>query len=379
VEISLVKVIINNKMSHLIKTPLFSYLVNYFNDGLGFRETKIISINKSGAKNIEKYKKEKLKTNFVKELTKNFSLENCIIQGSFEEIYPLHVQIELTDNCNLFCDYCYRNAEYKNPASKYIDKKEIQKFLLQHKKKNLLEVGITGGEPTLHPEFLDIMDFTLKNFELVELVTNGTNYKDILELIDNLEEQNKRKLNLSVSFNEWFRNLEKFEKGNHYLNKTIKEVTERHPVRIILTDYLYDCNKAKKAKKLLKNLGVKDFDFSFVSPIGRGKNKINELEYISLFEKNEENSFTPNPFNCGLIFKHTAIDPEGNFRPCALFPLDFRIGSIKKNFIEEYKILGVLPSPNKKYAIHVIILIIVQDVSIKDYIMIIKIAITNNF
>ena len=34
-------------MSYLIKAPLFSYLIEYFNDKLGFRESKIITMDKS--------------------------------------------------------------------------------------------------------------------------------------------------------------------------------------------------------------------------------------------------------------------------------------------------------------------------------------------
>ena len=338
-------------MFYLVKTPLFSYLINYLNDDSLFRESKIISINRHAVKDIKKYKKTGFKTKFIEELAKReFNLKSCIIKGSFKKFYPLHVQIELTDNCNLCCDYCYRDSKYKNPKAKYIDYKELKKFLLKYKEKNLLEIGVTGGEPTLHPEFIKIMKFVLKNFELVELVTNGTNFKVILALLKDLEERDRKKFNLSISFNRWFRDFEKFEKGYHYLNETLKKITKKHPVRIILTDFLYSKEKAEKVKRILKESGVKDIDFSFVAPIGRGKNKINELENISKFKKDKsKNSFVPNPLNCGLIFKHTVINPEGNLRPCALFPQDFKIGSIKDNFVsEKYKRLGIIPSPNKK-------------------------------
>jgi len=170
----------------------------------------------------------------------------------------------------------------------------------------------------------------------------------ILKLFDNIGED-KKKLNLSVSFNKWIREMNIFKEGNHYLNLFLKEITNKHPIRIILTDSFYDKNKRYEIEELLRENGVKDIDFSFVAPIGRGKNKINELEYIVRFCNNKKaDSFTPNPINCGLIFKHTTIDPYGNLRPCALFPQNYKIGSIKNNFIEEKnKIFWKLPSPNK--------------------------------
>lgn len=338
-------------MSYLVNTPLFSYLIEYFNDTAGFRESKISSLNRAAIKEIETYILTKQKTPFTRELEKKrFNLEDCVSKGSFKKFFPLHVQIELTDNCNLFCDYCYRDSKYKNPNSKYINSIILQEFLLKYKKKNLLEIGVTGGEPTMHPNFLNIMKFILKNFELVELVTNGTNYDTILRLFDAVEED-KKKINLSVSFNKWMREMDSFKRGEHYLNSFFKEIANKHPIRIILTDFLYDEKRRNEIEKLLIEKGTKDVDISFVAPIGRGKSKINELEYVSKFGKeHERKSFTPNPFNCGLIFKHTAIDPQGNLRPCALFPVNYKTGSISDGNGFVYKkneVLWTIPSPNQ--------------------------------
>lgn len=338
-------------MPYLIKTPLFSYLINYFNDAFGFRESRISSLNRSATREIETYVLKKQKTQFTGELEKKgFNLEDCISKGSFENLFPLHVQIELTDNCNLFCDYCYRDSNYKSPNSKYINPATIQEFLLRNKERNLLEIGVTGGEPTMHPDFLNIVGFILNNFELVELVTNGTSYNIILRLFDIVGED-KKKLNLSVSFNKWMREMVSFKRGDHHLNLFLSEIANRHPLRVILTDFLYDEKEKREIEERLREKGVKDIDFSFVAPIGRGENKINELDYISLLGNCYDGMpFTINPFNCGLIFKHTAVAPEGNLRPCALFPTSYKIGSIgdSDGFVDEKnEALWTIPSPNK--------------------------------
>ena len=52
--------------------------------------------------------------------------------------------------------------------------------------------------------------------------------------------------------------------------------------------------------------------------------------------------------NCGLNFKHTVLDPEGNLRPCTLFPKDFVTGSLENGFNEEFNYLHSLPAPSSK-------------------------------
>jgi len=337
-------------MSHLIKTPLFSYLVEYLNDESGFRESRIVSLNRSAVREIEAFTETRDPSQFVLDLKgRGFELNSIISHGSFDKFYPLHVQVELTDDCNLSCDYCYRNANHNNPQSTNIDFKKISNFLLRQKRNNLLEVGITGGEPTRHPQFVDILEFVLKNFELSELVTNGTNPNSILQVLDRAGEEGRR-LNLSVSFNRWYRDLRNLEKGTHYLNPFLERVAIRHPVRMILTDIFYDSKKAEEAKEMLRGKGARDVDFSFVSPIGRGKEKVSELEHLPRFPPLGEDGFTPTPLNCGLVFKHTAVGPDGNLRPCALFPLEFCVGSIEngEGFIGSDQKLWAIPSPNSE-------------------------------
>ena len=264
-------------------------------------------------------------------------------------MWPLHLQIELTDNCNLYCDYCYRNSKNNIKKANYISFHKIKKSLDNLKSKNLLEIGITGGEPTLHPNFKDIMHYVLKNFELVELVTNAKNKEVLIDMLKTLSSKMESRLNLSISFNKWLRDLPKFKSKKHYLFKTLKEITKIHSVRVICTDYLYNNFKSKEIVKLLKNVGVKSIDFSFVLPIGRGKNKINELEYLKRYPFRKKKSFTPTGYNCGLILKHTAVDPSGNLRPCALFPLSFVIGSLYSNlFKKDFRKLYTLQAPNKE-------------------------------
>ena len=65
--------------------------------------------------------------------------------------------IEITDKCNLECPVCYAESSPKQTKSRTIEEVD---FLLESLIRNEIEpdvVQISGGEPTIHPEFFDIL------------------------------------------------------------------------------------------------------------------------------------------------------------------------------------------------------------------------------
>lgn len=64
---------------------------------------------------------------------------------------PRQVSIALTNVCDLHCAYCYAP---KHKASLYTD--QVLSWLKELDTEGCLGVGFGGGEPTLHPDFVDI-------------------------------------------------------------------------------------------------------------------------------------------------------------------------------------------------------------------------------
>ncbi len=81
--------------------------------------------------------------------------------------------LEITDSCNLNCNICYANSK----ASKnFVPLDKIQSMIntaIQNEgTQDVLQ--ISGGEPTLHPKFFDILDLCKKsNIRHLMLNTNG--------------------------------------------------------------------------------------------------------------------------------------------------------------------------------------------------------------
>lgn len=88
--------------------------------------------------------------------------------------------------CNLRCQFCYVPhlvLPEKIKEIKPISEEEIFSFL-EERKGFLDAVAISGGEPTIHPELPEFIKKIKKMGYLVELETNGTNFKMLKDLVD---------------------------------------------------------------------------------------------------------------------------------------------------------------------------------------------------
>jgi len=82
------------------------------------------------------------------------------------------VVFELLSSCNLNCCYClYHNKRHPNIAPLHIN--EIYKLIDQFNADGVDRLVLTGGEPTLHPHFVDISRYAKSKIPRVSVCTNG--------------------------------------------------------------------------------------------------------------------------------------------------------------------------------------------------------------
>lgn len=80
---------------------------------------------------------------------------------------PTKVELELTEQCNLSCVFCYNSQK---PIISGLSERILQRLI----EEGVLEIVLTGGEPMLHPKFSEILKFCTDNFVRVMIQTNGT-------------------------------------------------------------------------------------------------------------------------------------------------------------------------------------------------------------
>jgi len=83
---------------------------------------------------------------------------------------PISASLELTWKCNLKCIHCYQYP----PSNNELTTNEIKGVLDQLHEAGCLYLALTGGEPLVRDDFIDIADYAHKKNFAISLLTNGT-------------------------------------------------------------------------------------------------------------------------------------------------------------------------------------------------------------
>ncbi|MGE0756786.1 MAG: radical SAM protein [Pirellulaceae bacterium] len=100
--------------------------------------------------------------------------------------------LEITSSCNLTCPLCYSSS---TPGGRPVPSEACQRAIDQlvacEGRAEVLQ--LSGGEPTVHPEFLGILDYACRQpIDLVMINTNGVRLAQDERLLDQLAERRRR-------------------------------------------------------------------------------------------------------------------------------------------------------------------------------------------
>lgn len=128
--------------------------------------------------------------------------------------FPVVVILHLTDRCNLNCVHCYKKYVAKwVPKSEELSLKEYKKLIEELANYGIVRVVLTGGEPFLREDLVEIISCIKKNGLIYALTTNGTiidekvleqistvssKYDSIQISIDTLKKGNIRPVNIET-------------------------------------------------------------------------------------------------------------------------------------------------------------------------------------
>ena len=91
------------------------------------------------------------------------------------------VGLHLTDRCQLDCDHCLRD-----PGREPVDlaMEVIATVLSDAEAQGIRRVSMTGGEPTLHPHFPEILDLVVAHGMTWDIVTNGRRFDRLVAWLE---------------------------------------------------------------------------------------------------------------------------------------------------------------------------------------------------
>lgn len=102
--------------------------------------------------------------------------------GHFSDDYgPHRLSVELANICNLHCSYCFRSEDnlYSHHAE-FFPLDLLRRVIDEAREAaQITRVNFTGGEPTLHPKFADILETIAAADLQASFVTNGWHFERI--------------------------------------------------------------------------------------------------------------------------------------------------------------------------------------------------------
>ena len=136
--------------------------------------------------------------------------------------FPVELLIKTTLNCNHYCPRCPHGMGIFPRGKEYnLSFDTLRKVLDEGATKGLQSVVFTGGEPTMHPQFVEFLEYTgAKKFPDISIVTNGSMLSP--KIVDAIISHGVTRINISFD-SITPKTYEKVRGVNHY-DKVLKNI-----------------------------------------------------------------------------------------------------------------------------------------------------------
>ncbi len=253
---------------------------------------------------------------------------------------PLSGSIDLTHRCNLRCVHCYIDHPDKNsPIEMNTDR--ILSLINEITDAGCLDLLISGGEPLMHKDFIDIYTHIKRNGILVSVFTNGTLITDsIISLFKELPPQTVE-ISLYGATAPTYEKITGVKESFKRCLKGIQNLLD-NKINVKLKTILMTLNQHEffDMENIAKDFGVKfRFDPAIFPCFTGDKSPINlrvspeeaiEKEFSNderrrdwkdFFKRYKDSHILDTIYYCGAGITDFYIDPYGNLQPC-LMPTD---------------------------------------------------------
>ncbi|MGD9036936.1 MAG: SynChlorMet cassette radical SAM/SPASM protein ScmF [Syntrophobacterales bacterium] len=205
-----------------------------------------------------------------------------------DRTYPLNqIYFYLTEGCNLRCRHCWLAPKYQSEGDSNgsLDLDLFKSIIEQAKPLGLTSVKLTGGEPLLHPEIKEILEY-IRNEDLRLIVeTNGV--LCTAELAEKLAACKDPFVSVSLDgaeagTHEWVRGVEGcFGEAIEGLKNL---ATAGLRPQVIMAIMRRNIEQMEQVVRLAERLGANSVKFNIVQPTARGEKMHESGETLSIEE-----------------------------------------------------------------------------------------------
>ena len=251
----------------------------------------------------------------------------------------------LTEGCNCKCRHCWITPKYEAGGEgkwPYISLSQLKNVVEQGKKLGLSSVKLTGGEPLIHPDILEILEYLAQTDLRVIVETNG------LACTDKVAAAIRKCKNPFVSVS-----LDGAQKGTHNWVRGVDNaydgalegirnlVNNKLNPQLIMSLVKRNKDQVDELVELAEKLGASSIKFNLVAPVmERGELLAGQDEILSLKEfmdigKHIEDDLQPKTkislhYSYPFAFKSlSAMFEKGDTGRCGIFGIMGVLGSGK--------------------------------------------------
>ncbi len=270
-------------------------------------------------------------------------------------LVPHDCYLILTSKCNMRCKHCYGKYGNKIPANE-LTGKEWEKVFCDLEKNDIFFLNISGGEPTIHPNFSEIINSLIKHKMYFILTTNATFNKKILnDIISAKDYLIGLKVSLDGASHETHSFLRRDINGKaniNFYNKTINNLKQLKkaniPFSIATCLHKRNINNLEEMLNLIIELSPISWFISTISIDGRSKENLDifasekevpliiwkkilqtcakhniYIKFIDMPTLNEKyNSNQKSIYTCPAAKLFCEINSDGQVSPCPLSRLN---------------------------------------------------------
>ena len=292
---------------------------------------------------------------------------------------PFLIVWNFTNMCNLRCKHCYQRADHPLPDELSLEEKI--RLVEDLDRAGVAAVALSGGEPTIHPHFYQIVYELSKRGIYAAVATNGWVFADI-EKLEKAVKLGLRYVEVSVDSanprkHDWFRGVPgAWQRAVKALENAVK-LGVSHAMAVTITRANID--EVDDILDLAESIGVERVVFFNFVPVGRGEENmwldLDPLEREKLLrhlykEMNKRKiqivstapqygrvalqlsggkDIAPTHFyvgddpivravaefvgGCGAGRIYAAIQPNGDVSPCVFLPI--RVGNVREKSFRE--------------------------------------------
>jgi cyclic pyranopterin phosphate synthase len=108
-----------------------------------------------------------------------------------------YLRVSVTDHCNLRCIYCMPEEMIFRPSAELLTSAEILRLVALFTRLGVDKVRLTGGEPTVHPEIVEITRgiHAIPGINQITMTTNGVR---LVKLAEPLKQAGLDRVNISL-------------------------------------------------------------------------------------------------------------------------------------------------------------------------------------